>query len=101
MFKKLVAVLLLAFALSACSKAPTKEQVQEGIKTIIPVDFQVLRITETEQLPGLYEVVLTVQNQPVILYVDKKVKHAFSGSIVSLDNGVNLTTESQKQYLKK
>ena len=101
MLKKSLAVCLLALFLVGCSKPPTKEQVQESIKQLVPVDFEVVDVTELKQVPGLYQVVIRVNNQPVVLYLDKSAKYAFSGNLLSLADKTNLTQEVQKKYLEK
>lgn len=101
MLRKSVVLGLLVLALSGCSKAPAKEQVQESLKKIIPVAFEVLQISEVKDVSGLYEVVLKVNNQPIVLYVDKKAKYAFSGSLMALETKTNLTQETQKKFMQK
>ena len=101
MLKKLLAVCLLALFLVGCSKPPTKAQVQESIKQLVPVAFEVVDITELKQVPGLYQVVIRVHKQPVVLYLDKSAKYAFSGIILSLPDKTNMTQEVQKKYLEK
>lgn len=101
MFKKFLVLALMAFSLAACSKPPAKEQVQAAIKNFIPVNFEVLQLSELKEIPGLYEVVISVNQQPVVLYVDKKTKYVFSGNVMSVDTKANLTVETQKKFQKK
>jgi protein-disulfide isomerase len=101
MLKKLFIVSCISLALAACSSAPTKEQVKESVKRIIPVAFEVLEVRELKEIPGLYEVVLKADKQPIVLYMDKKAKYVLSGSLMSLETKSNLTMETQKKYLQK
>jgi len=101
MWKRFFTVLTLALALSACTSAPTKDQVATAVKKIIPVPFEIVQLQELKEIPGLYEVVLTVNQQPIVLYVDKKAQYALSGSLMSLDKKINLTAELKNKYLKK
>ncbi|HBG08264.1 MAG: hypothetical protein A2075_06805 [Geobacteraceae bacterium GWC2_58_44] len=101
MLKKLAALCALALALVACSKPPGKEQIQESVKQVIPVGFEVVQVSELKEIPGLYEVVIRVNKQPIVLYLDKKAKYAFSGSLMSLETKTNLTVETQKKFLQK
>ena len=101
MFRKYFVLCLFVFILAACSKPPATEQVQESIKQFIPVNFEVLRITEFKGISGLYEVVITVGGEPVVLYVDKKTKFVFSGNIMSTENKANLTLLTQQEFRKK
>ncbi|GAW65762.1 lipoprotein [Geoanaerobacter pelophilus] len=91
----------MAFSLAACSKPPAKEQVQAAVKKFIPVNFEVLQLSELKEIPGLYEVVISVNQQPVVLYVDKKAKYVLSGNVMSVENKANLTLETQKKFQKK
>lgn len=101
MFRKLALLTVLTVALTGCGKAPTKELVRESIKNFIPLNFEVLQVSKLDQIPGLYEVVIKVNNQPVVVYVDKKAKFIFSGSIMSTETKQNLTLEAQKKFLPK
>ncbi|ACH38571.1 lipoprotein, putative [Citrifermentans bemidjiense Bem] len=101
MFKNFLVLTLMVLSLAACSKPPAKEQVQAAIKKFIPVNFEVLQLSELKEVPGLYEVVVSVNQQPVVFYVDKKAKHVFSGSVLSVDTKGNLTVETQKKFQKK
>lgn len=101
MFKKYLVLTLVALSLAACSKPPAKEQVQEAIKQFIPVNFEVMQLSELKEVPGLYEVVVSVNEQPVVFYVDKKAKYVFSGSVMSVETKGNLTVETQKKFQKK
>ena len=101
MFKKLCVACVLSLALAACSTPPTKEQVKESVKRIIPVNFEVLQVAELKEVPGLYEVVLKANSQPIVLYVDQKAKYVLSGSLMALDTKVNLTMETQKKFQQK
>ena len=101
MLKKLFIACALSLILAACSSPPTKEQVKESVKRIIPVNFEVLQINPLQDIPGLFEVVLRANNQTVVLYVDQKAKYVISGSLMALDTKTNLTMESQKKYQQK
>jgi len=101
MYKRLLVVSCFALALAACSAAPTKEQVSEGLKKIIPASFEVLSISELKEIPGLYEVVLRANKQIIVLYTDKKTKYVLSGSLMALDSRSNLTLETQMKYQQK
>ena len=101
MLKKLSVATCLLLSLAACSAAPTKDQVKESVKKIIPVAFEVLEVNEVKDIPGLYEVVIRANKQPIVLYMDKKTKYVISGSLMSLDNKSNLTLETQKKFLQK
>lgn len=101
MFRKYFVLCLFVFILAACSKPPATEQVQESIKQFIPVNFEVLRISEFKGIPGLYEVVISVGGQPVVLYVDKKAKFVLSGNIMSTEDKANLTLQTQQEFRKK
>lgn len=101
MLKKFLVLSLVALSLAACSKPPAKEQVVAAVKTFIPVKFEVLQLSELKEVPGLYEVVISVNQQPVVLYVDKKAKYVFSGSVMSVDTKANLSVETQTKFQKK
>ncbi|WP_224981738.1 disulfide isomerase DsbC N-terminal domain-containing protein [Geomonas agri] len=100
MLKKLLVLCFVALTVTACSKAPAKEQVQETIKKFIPMDFEVLQISEKDYA-GLYEVVVSVKKQPVVFYVDKKCQYIFSGSIMSAQTKANLTEDTLKKFQNK
>lgn len=88
-------------ALTACSSAPSKEQVKESVKKIMPISFEVVDVREAKEVPGLYQVVLKTGGQPTVVYLDKSGKYLFSGSLMELDTKTNLTAEVQKRYLNK
>lgn len=100
MLKKLLFLSFITMVLTACSKAPAKEQVQETIKKFVPMEFEVLQISE-KPYAGLYEVVIGVRKQPVVFYVDKNCQYLFSGSMMSAESKVNLTVETQKKFMAK
>lgn len=88
---------LLAVLLCACSKAPSKEVVSEAIKKIMPPNFEIVSISPLKEVPGLIEVSVKMDKQPVVLYLDKKVKYVLSGSLISLESKQNLTIDAQKK----
>jgi hypothetical protein len=101
MLKRVVAVGAVALAIAGCAKAPGKEQVQESLKRFIPVSFEVLEVTPLQEVPGLYQVVLRADKQPLVLYVDKKASYVISGTLMSLEPRKNLTMETQNKFLHK
>ncbi|WP_136514259.1 disulfide isomerase DsbC N-terminal domain-containing protein [Geomonas edaphica] len=100
MFKHFVVICLSALILSACSKPPAKEQVQAAVKKFIPMNFEVLQVSEVKGIDGLYEAAISVGGHPVIFYVDKKCEYIFTGSMMSTETKANLTTEAQKKFQK-
>jgi hypothetical protein len=91
----------LLLALSACSSAPSKEQVKESIKKIMPVSFEVVEVRELKEVPGLYQVVLQAGKQPLVVYMDKKAKYLLSGTLLSVATKTNLTMQVQQRYMKQ
>ncbi len=87
--------------LTACGGAPEKVAVANSIKKILPVNFEVMAVTAVSGIPGLFEVQLKADRQPVVLYVNKSAKLVFSGSIVDVDTKQNLTLEVQKKMAGK
>ncbi|MBJ6749626.1 disulfide isomerase DsbC N-terminal domain-containing protein [Geomonas anaerohicana] len=100
MLKKLLVFCFITMTLTACSKAPAKEQVQETIKKFVPTDFEVLQISE-KPYAGLYEVVIGVKKQPVVFYIDKNCQYLFSGSMMSAETKANITAETLKKFMAK
>ncbi|MBJ6727454.1 disulfide isomerase DsbC N-terminal domain-containing protein [Geomesophilobacter sediminis] len=100
MTKKYLAMLVFVL-LAGCSSAPSKEQVKESMKKLIPVDFQVVDVRAVSQVPGLVEVVIKAGNQPMVIYMDKKAKYVLSGSLMEVDTKKNLTRETVTKYQTK
>lgn len=101
MLKRFTLLCLAALLLSACSKPPAKDQVQAAVKKFIPMNFDVLQVSEIKGIDGLYEAVISVGGHPVIFYVDKKCDYIFTGSMMSTETKANLTTEAQKKFQNK
>jgi hypothetical protein len=99
---RVVAVITLALSLSACSgSAPKKEVVTAAIKKIMPVNFEIQEISPVKDMPGLYEVLVKADKQPLVLYVNSKATLVFSGSIVEIETKKNMTLEAQKKLTGK
>ncbi len=101
MSKRFAVLCLFVLVLSACSKPPAKEQVQAAVKKFIPMNFDVLQVSEVKGIDGLYEAAINVGGHPVIFYVDKKCEYIFTGSMMSTETKANLTTEAQKKFQNK
>jgi thiol:disulfide interchange protein DsbC len=96
---RLTILLALVLSISACGSAPTKEKVTTGIKKIMPVNFEVVEINKVPEVPGIYEIVIKIDKQHVVFYMDGKGQYVISGSIVDTATNKNLTVEKQKKYL--
>jgi hypothetical protein len=81
--------------LAGCGTAPTTEKVTEALKPIMPPNFTVNSITKLGVIDDVYEVIVAIDKQPTVLYIDKKLKHVISGSIVEIASKKNLTYETQ------
>ena len=98
-FYKYSMSLAAAFTLLACStQTPSKEKVSESVKKILPVNFEVVSVTPFKPVPGLVQVVLSMNNQPVVFYMDAKGKYIVSGSVVELETKKNLTAETLASF---
>lgn len=92
-FILLMAVCLL---LPACSSnLPSKEKVSASLKSIMPPDFEIVSISPVKDIRGLIEVSVKMNKQPVVLYMDKKARYVFSGSLLEIATKRNLTIEAQ------
>ena len=101
-YKYLLSSLFVLAFVAACSDTPPKkEDVAAAIKKIMPVNFEILEINNVKGIPGLNEVVVKVDKQPVVFYIDRKAKYVVSGSIVAIDTKQNLTMETQKKFTQK
>lgn len=96
-----IALVLTALVLiSACGKSvPNADNVKESIKNILPGTFEVVNVAKSNELNGLVEVVVKVNGQYVVFYMDKGLKYLVSGSVVELSSKKNLTLETQKKYI--
>jgi hypothetical protein len=95
MIKQIAATLLITAMVSGCSSDPTADKVTEALKPIMPPNFTVNSVVKLNALSDIYEVVVLIDKQPTVLYLDKKLKHVISGSIVEIATKKNLTYETQ------
>ncbi len=95
---KFMGILLFLMIFTACSKAPSKEDAKKSIKQILPVEFDVAEVRKLDEIPGLVEVVLKLDRQHVIFYMDSKAKYIVSGSIVETATKKNITLERQNAF---
>lgn len=100
---KRICLLLSLLMLAGCSlgSEPSKEKVAAAITTIMPVKFEVVKISKLEAVKGLYEVVLKMDTQAVVVYLDQDAKHLVSGSVLRLSDKKNLTQETMQSYQQK
>lgn len=99
---KNIAVAGMLFALTACSTStPSKEKVAEAVKKIMPVKFEVVSVVPLKEIPGVIEVSIRMDNQPVVFYMDKKAQYVISGSLLHIDSKKNLTNEAQQRIKGK
>ena len=93
-------ILLVIFVLLVCAcsnQTPDKKTISESIKKIMPPDFVVVSVTPLKEVPGLIEVSIKMDKQPVVLYMDKKVQYVLSGSLLHVESKKNLTIEAQSK----
>jgi hypothetical protein len=93
--RTIAAAVMVTALLAGCGSAPSKEKVAEALKPIMPPSFSVSSVEKLNVLKDVYEVVVAIDNQPTVLYVDNKLKHVISGSIVEIASKKNLTYETQ------
>lgn len=99
-------LMLLLFStamLTACSgSCPSPDAAEKALQSIMPEKFEVKEVRSLPEVPSLCESVVMVDNKtPIIVYVDKKAKFIFSGSIIEIATKNNLTMEKQNSYKKK
>lgn len=89
-------------ALTACNAStPSKEKVAEAVKKIMPVHFEVVSVMPVKEIPGLIEVSIRMDKQPVVFYMDKNAQYVISGSLLHIDSKKNLTNEAQERIKGK
>ncbi len=93
-----LAFVILMVLIVACSKTPSKEEAKSSIKQILPVEFEVVEVRKLNEVPGLIEVVLKLDRQHIVFYMDSKAKYIVSGSIVETATKKNLTLERQNAF---
>lgn len=90
------------FALPACGTSiPSKEKVVEAVKKIMPANFEVVSVIPLKEIPGVIEVSIKMDKQPVVFYMDKKTQYVISGSLLHIDSKRNLTNEAQERIKGK
>lgn len=87
---------LIALLICACSsQLPDKKIVSESIRKIMPPNFEVVSVVPLKEVPGLIEVSVKMDKQPIVLYMDKKAQYVLSGSLLHVESKKNLTIEAQ------
>ena len=91
----IVVTVIIAGMLTGCGSVPTKEKVAEALKPIMPPNFAVSSVEKVSAFKDVYEVVVAIDKQPSVLYVDSTLKYVLSGSVVEIATKKNLTSETQ------
>lgn len=94
---KLLLLILVSFLCACTNQVPDKKTVSDSIRKIMPPNYEVVSVIPLKEVPGLLEVAVMMDKQPVILYIDKKVQYVFSGSLLHLGSKKNLTNEAQSK----
>lgn len=91
-----IVILLIVFSMCACSNhVPDNKMVSDSIRKIMPPNFEVVSVLPLKEVPGLIEVSVKMDKQPIILYMDKKAQYVLSGSLLHVATKKNLTIEAQ------
>jgi hypothetical protein len=99
-FVMLLAALTTVSMISACNpKKPSDEKIKASIKKIMPIEPQIISVKELQYFPGLVEVIIKIDNKPVVFYTDKKGDYIVSGSILKVENKQNMTEEAIEQQV--
>jgi len=103
MKKFIVIVIISLIALSACAKGgcPSKETAVLSVKKIIPIRFEILSLGESKEMPGICEIAIKIDKEPIVFYMDKTGEYVFSGSIVSTKDKGNITQKRQEFFKTK
>jgi hypothetical protein len=93
---KLFLFLVMILFCGCSPQAPSKEVVRVAVKNIMPTNYEVVSVRVLKEVPGLIEVLIKMDKQPVVLYMDQKVQYVISGSLLNVETKKNLTIEAQK-----
>ena len=103
MKKALVFSLFASFVLVSCQQGkacPKEDKVKASMKEFIPQEFRVESIQALKEIPGLCEVVIKVDGQPLVFYTDKEMRYVLAGNLLSLADKKNITRERQQEFMK-
>jgi len=103
MKKALVFSLFASFVLVSCQQGkacPKEDKVKASMKEFIPQEFRVESIQALKEIPGLCEVVIKVDGQPLVFYTDREMKYVLAGDLLSLVDKKNITRERQQEFMK-
>ena len=92
-----IVLLAISLFICACSQTPDKKNIADSIRKIMPPNFEVVSVMPLKEVPGLIEVSIKMDKQPVILYMDKKAQYVLSGSLLHVESKKNLTIEAQSK----
>jgi thiol:disulfide interchange protein DsbC len=90
----LLALILLLFK---NSMALTKEEAANIIKEIVRKEFKILEVKEAP-LVGFWEVVTEVDQEKMIVYIDKNLRFIIHGQILDRQAKKNITLERLKEF---
>ena len=94
-------LIVISAMISACSgSCPSPKDARTALQPIMPANFEVKEVRALRELPSLCESVVVTDKQPIVVYLDKKGKVIFSGSVIELASKKNLTMERLKEYNK-
>ena len=103
MKKALIFSLFASFVLVSCQQGkacPEEDEVKASMKEFIPQEFKVESIQALKEIPGLCEVVIKVDVQPLVFYTDKEMRYVLAGNLISLADKKNITRERQQKFMK-
>lgn len=91
--------LVLAFSLFGNSLALTKEEATNILSEFIKTEFKILEIREAP-LEGLWEVVIEVGQEKMVLYIHKNLRFIIHGQIFDRQIKKNITFDGLKDFRK-
>ena len=84
----------------ASRTCPTKEEVKNKVRDFIPTEFTVESVWRQEDLQGICGVVVRIDTQPLVFYIDKEMKYIIAGSIIDLKDKKDITKKKQQEFMK-
>jgi hypothetical protein len=75
--------------------------VTKAVQSFTPLKFDILQVRPMTEVPGLTEVVLRIDRQTLVIYLDRTGKHVIAGNITEIATKNNLTLATQQKFAVK